>query len=119
AFPSPAAPTRWKGRRMPSAAVLITDSSACIPRPLLRRHDIRVVAIQVVVGGEEFRDGVNLNRRKLYGALERGVAVKSSAPSPLDYLDAIEAVPEDVTPVIVTPAAEFTRMPQNAGLAAA
>ena len=103
---------------MPSAAALITDSSACIPRPLLRRHDIRVVPIQVAVGGEDFRDGVNLDRRKLYSALERGEAVKSSAPSPLDYLDAIEAVPEDVTPVIVTPAAEFTRMHQNAGLAA-
>jgi DegV family protein with EDD domain len=104
--------------RMPSAAALITDSSACIPRAVLRRFGITVVPIQVVVGGEEFRDGVDLDRRKLYRALERGMAVKSSAPSPLDYLDAIEAVPEDATPVVVTPAAEFTRMNANAAHAA-
>jgi DegV family protein with EDD domain len=103
---------------MPSGAALITDSSACIPARLTRHHGIRVVPIQVMVGDAEFRDGVDLDPRKLYRALERGLAVKSAAPSPLDYLDAIEGVPEDVTPVILTPAAEFTRMHRNALLAA-
>jgi DegV family protein with EDD domain len=103
---------------MPSGAALITDSSACIPAALIRRYRIRVVPIQVVVGDDEFRDGVNLDPNRLYRALERGLPVKSAAPTPLDYLDAIEAVPEDVAPVVLTPAAEFTRMHRNALLAA-
>jgi DegV family protein with EDD domain len=103
---------------MPSAAAIVTDSSACIPRSLIERFGIRVVPISVAIGGEEFRDGVDLKPSKLYDALQRGLPVKSSAPSPLDYLDGIESVPEDVTPIIVTPATEFTRMHGNALLAA-
>lgn len=102
---------------MCSAVAIVTDSSACIPRPLIERFAITVVPIQVAIGGQEFRDGVDLKPARLYGALQRGLAVKSSAPSPFDYLDAVDPLPEDVTAVVVTPAIEFTRMYRNAVLA--
>jgi DegV family protein with EDD domain len=92
---------------------LITDSSACVPDELLRNLDIAVVPILVQIGSEEFRNGIDLQPAKLYEALEADVPVKSSAPSPLDYLDAIEAA-GDRPVVIVTPATEFTRMYRNA-----
>jgi DegV family protein with EDD domain len=96
---------------------LITDASACIPSSYLSRLDLRVVPITVQVGGEEFRSGVDLEESRLYRALQQGVAVKSAAPSPLDYLDAIEDA-GDRPSVIITPATEFTRMYTNASLAA-
>ena len=96
---------------------LITDASACIPSSHLSRIDLRVVPINVQLGDEEFRSGVDLDDRRLYRALEQGLPVKSSAPSPLDYLDAIEEA-GDVPCVIITPATEFTRMYANASLAA-
>jgi DegV family protein with EDD domain len=96
---------------------LITDASACIPPMTLRRVDIAIVPIMVQVGDEEFQSGVDLDPIKLYRALEQGVPVKSAAPSPIDYLDAIERA-GDRPVVIVTPATEFTRMYGNASLAA-
>jgi DegV family protein with EDD domain len=96
---------------------LITDASACIPASYLPRLDLRVVPITVQVGDEEFRSGVDLEDSRLYRALQQGIAVKSAAPSPLDYLDAIEEA-GDRPCVIITPAAEFTRMYTNACLAA-
>ena len=96
---------------------LITDASACIPSSHLSRIDLRVVPINVQRGDEGFRSGVDLDDRRLYRALEQGLPVKSSAPSPIDYLDAIEEA-GDVPCVIITPATEFTRMYTNASLAA-
>jgi DegV family protein with EDD domain len=94
---------------------LITDSSACVPEDLSRDLEIRVVPIVVHIGSEEFRNGVDLEPARLYRALEQDVPVKSAAPSPLDYLDAIESA-GDLPVVIITPATEFTRMYRNAVL---
>ena len=96
---------------------LITDASACIPPRHLPRLDVRIVPIMVQLGNDEFRSGVDLEEARLFRALEQGVAVKSAAPSPLDYMDAIEEAGDRPT-VIITPATEFTRMYRNALLAA-
>lgn len=101
---------------MSRGLALVTDSSACLPPTTRRRFDVRVVPIQVHIGSEEFRDGVDLDAVTLYRALEEGVPVKSSAPTPLDYLDAIEETGADRV-VVVTPATEFTWMYRNALLA--
>jgi DegV family protein with EDD domain len=102
---------------MPRGVALITDSSACVPAKLNRDLDIRVVPISVQIGSQEFRNGIDLEPAKLYEALEQEIPVKSAAPSPLDYLDAIEES-GDGPVVIVTPATEFTRMYRNAVLGA-
>jgi DegV family protein with EDD domain len=94
---------------------LITDSSACIPADSLPRLGISLVPILVTIENEEFPDGVE--PRVLYEALERGRAVKSAAPTPVDYLDAIERAPDGPV-VVLTPATEFTHMHRNACLAA-
>jgi DegV family protein with EDD domain len=96
---------------------LLTDSSACIARTDLRRFEIQSVPISIQVGSDTFRDGVDLDPSRLYRALEQGVPVKSAAPSPLDYLDAIESCGERSV-VVVTAATEFTGMHRNATLAA-
>jgi fatty acid kinase fatty acid binding subunit len=102
---------------MKQRVALITDSSGRLPAPEFGRFDITVLPIQVQIGSEEFRDGVDLERSKLYRAIESEIPVKSSAPSPLDYLDAIERA-EDAPVVIITPATEFTTMYRNARLGA-
>lgn len=102
---------------MSGPITLITDSSACIPATAIRRLGLCVVPIQVTIEDQEFRDGVDLEPGALYDALERGRAVKSAAPAPVDYLDAIERAPEGPV-VVLTPATEFTHMHRNALLAA-
>lgn len=96
---------------------IITDSSACFPPMLGRRFGVHTVPIQVHVGGDEFRDGVDLDPSTLYEAMSRGVPVKSAAPTPLDYLDAIEAAGPGPA-VVITPSRQFTLMHRNATLAA-
>lgn len=100
---------------MARGILLITDSSACVPEELVRDLELRVVPITVQIGDEEFRNGVDLEPRRLYAALESDVPVKSAAPSPLDYLDAIDEA-GDRPAVVITPATEFTRMYRNAVL---
>jgi DegV family protein with EDD domain len=94
---------------------LITDSSACIPVDSAVALRISLVPIMVTIENEEFPDGVEPS--VLYEALERGRAVKSAAPTPVDYLDAIQRAPEGAV-VVLTPADEFTHMHRNALLAA-
>jgi len=95
---------------------LVTDSSACLPEDA-RRFRISEVPIQVRIGPDEFRDGIDLDPLTLYRALEDGVPVKSAAPTPVDYLDAIEESGAGGV-VVITPATEFTWMYRNALLAA-
>jgi fatty acid kinase fatty acid binding subunit len=94
---------------------LVTDSSACLP-PSSRRLGVWTVPILVRVGSEDYQDGVNLDPETLYGSIRRGIPVKSSAPTPLDYLEAIEGAGADHV-VVITPAAEFTWMFRSATLA--
>jgi DegV family protein with EDD domain len=101
---------------MIGGVALITDSSACIPPEAMRTADLFLVPIMVQVGPEEFQSGIDLEPSRLYRAMADGVPVKSAAPSPLDYLDAIERA-GDRPVVIITPATEFTRMCSNARLA--
>ena len=101
---------------MTENVALVTDSSACLPVDA-RRFRIREVPIQVRIGPDEYRDGIDLDALTLYRALEDGVPVKSAAPTPVDYLDAIEESNAGAV-VVVTPATEFTWMYRNALLAA-
>ena len=101
---------------MSSALALVTDSSACLPAESRRRFDVQVVPILVQIGPGEFRDGVDLEASTLYRALAEGMPVKSAAPTPLEYLDAIERTEAEQV-VVITPATEFTWMFRNASLA--
>lgn len=101
---------------MSDRVAIITDSSACVPPAIAGMDAVSVVPVLVHVDGEDFRAGVDLDPELLYAAMRDGRPVKSSAPSPIDYLDAIEAVGADAA-VVVTPADEFTRMRRNAELA--
>jgi DegV family protein with EDD domain len=96
---------------------LLTDSSAGLLRPDLDRLGVQVIPIHLTIGSGEYRDGLDLDPATLYAALERGTPVKSAAPSPLDYVDAVEAAPGDQV-VVFTPATEFTLMYRNAAMAA-
>ncbi len=102
---------------MTDRVAVLTDSSAGMPADQARRFDVHVVPIHLTIGSDEFRDGLDLDPAVLYQALQKGVPVKSAAPSPLDYADAVEATLSDDV-VVVTPASEFTFMYRNASLAA-
>src|SRR6266508_2424734 len=91
---------------------LITDSSACLPPEV-------VTPIVIRVRSGEIRDGMDRAPKLVYEALAAGEPVKSSAPSTIEYLSAIEEEQGAESIVVITPAIEFTVMYRNAALAAA
>lgn len=95
---------------------LITDSSACLPPEVVRRFGITVLPIVIHLPSGDIRDGMEEAGEVVYRTLAEGEPVKSSAPSPLEYLAAMESAEGDT--VAITPAAEFTAMYRNAAVAA-
>lgn len=100
---------------MPETTI-ITDSSACIPPSVAEELGIRVVPIAIHLRDGDFLDGAPEAARRVYDAIERDEPVKSSAPSPIDYLRVLDSL-ETAHALIVTPATEFTTMRTNATLA--
>jgi DegV family protein with EDD domain len=101
--------------RMPPTS-LISDSSACLLPEAARRFGISVLPIVIHLPSGDIRDGMQEAGAVVYLSLARGESVKSSAPTTLEYLAAMEGTEGD--PVVVTPAAEFTAMYRNAAVAA-
>ena len=94
----------------------MVDSGSCLPEDLLRKWAVTVVPHRLVMGGREFRDGVDIRPDDFYAALRTGAdAPSTSGPSPADFLEAfsrIAAVGRDV--LCITIAAGFSATCQSA-----
>ncbi len=49
---------------------IVTDSTAYLPEPVIREHDIRVVPLYVHFGEEAFKEGVELSNEEFYTRLK-------------------------------------------------
>jgi DegV family protein with EDD domain len=69
------------------AVAVVTDSSADLPDPVLDRHRIALVPLQVVFGDETFRDRVELKPEDFYRRL-RGTRdlPTTSQPAPAEFV---------------------------------
>jgi fatty acid kinase fatty acid binding subunit len=99
------------------SVALLTDSSACLPLELPTSSEIRVLPIRIHLRSRDIDDGTSEASELVYGALARHEPVKSSAPTAVEYLTAMEEAVSDSV-VVITPAAEFTGMYRNAAVAA-
>jgi DegV family protein with EDD domain len=96
--------------------LVVTDSSAGLPTAIGRRAGLRIVPIRIQLVDGEALDG-ELDPRRVWRALAQGEAVKTRAPSVLEYLLAIEEPGYDEA-VVITAAAAFTGMHEHAVRAA-
>jgi len=69
---------------------LVTDSNSQIPPELRDRFGVRVVPLTIVLGGEPFKEGVDLTTNGFYERLAAGAEVSTAAPSPGDVLRTYE-----------------------------
>jgi DegV family protein with EDD domain len=101
-----------------SGVVVVTDSTACVERDRNDRPDadLRVVPVGVLFTDREASDG-DVDPADVYRCLDRGEAVKSHAPAPAAYLEAVETGDHSGA-LVLTPAHEFTVMAHNARVAA-
>src|ERR1700694_3214035 len=99
-----------------SRVLVVTDSSACLPARALARPNVRVLPISILLADGEWPDSPDTASR-VYAELASGETVRSSPPTAVEFLNAIEDVDFDAA-VVVTPAVEFTVMYRNASVAA-
>jgi DegV family protein with EDD domain len=65
---------------------IVTDSTSDIPDELIKEYGINVVPLYIHADGMEYKDKQNITNKKIYEMLYRDVSVKTSAPSPQDFL---------------------------------
>jgi DegV family protein with EDD domain len=65
---------------------LVTDSNAQLPADLRERFQVGVVPLTVVVGGQPYREGVDITTGDFYERLADGAEVSTAAPSPGEVL---------------------------------
>lgn len=99
------------------SVALLTDSSACLPLDVPARGGVRVLPIRIHLRSRDIADGTPGASELVYDALAQREPVKSSAPTTVEYLTAIEEARSDAV-VVITPAEEFTGMYRNAAVAA-
>jgi DegV family protein with EDD domain len=73
------------------SVAIVTDSTAYLPADLQASQGIQVVPLHVVVGGQAFREGVDITTAEVAAALRTFTPVSTSRPSPQQFLEAYEA----------------------------
>lgn len=70
---------------------IVTDSTADIPREVAEELEIEIVPLQVKLGEESYRDGVDLDARSFYTKLLASKELPTtSQPSPQDFTQAYQ-----------------------------
>ena len=74
---------------------LLVDSSADLEMNEIQAMNLDFVSISVTLGEENFKDGIDLNKDKLYEMLEgTELFPKTAQPSPADFVEVFEDVKE-------------------------
>jgi DegV family protein with EDD domain len=74
---------------------LVTDSNAMLPDALRARFAARVVPLTVVVDGQPYAEGTELDAETFYARLAAGASVSTAAPPPGVFVEAYEAAAAD------------------------
>jgi fatty acid kinase fatty acid binding subunit len=102
------------------SVAIVTDSTAYLPLDLVARQGIRVVPLHVVLGGQQFREGVDVTTAEVAAALRKFTPVSTSRPSPQAFLDVYEAAAADGADAVVSVhiSADMSGTVESAALAA-
>ncbi|MCT4586171.1 MAG: DegV family protein [Peptostreptococcaceae bacterium] len=57
---------------------IVTDSVSDLPKDIIDEYNIKVIPLKVMVGGKEYKDGVDLDTNKMFKMLEENNNIKIS-----------------------------------------
>ena len=78
---------------------IITDSTAYLTEKMLQDEDIRIVPLNVMLQGRQYREGIDLNNRECYRIMRsQSVFPTTSQPSVGDFLQAYRPCPLEPKP---------------------
>ena len=78
-----------------TGVAIVTDSTSYLPADLVAEHGIRVVPLQVVIGGTAYDEGAEATATTVAEALRSWTPVTTSRPAPAAFLDAYEQAAKD------------------------
>ena len=81
---------------MSERVAIVTDSTAYLPNEVVQEHGIRVVPLQVVIGGTSYDEGSGVSSATVADALRAWTPVSTSRPGPFAFLSAYELAAEEV-----------------------
>jgi DegV family protein with EDD domain len=67
---------------------VVTDSTASLPPEMAAASGVTVVPLDVIIDGVAGREGIDVGPGELVAALERGAGVRTSQPSPEEFIRA-------------------------------
>ena len=102
------------------SVAIITDSTAYLPVDLVAHQGIWVVPLHVVMGGQQFSEGVDVTTAEVAAALRKFTPVSTSRPSPQAFLDVYQAAADGGADAIVSVhiSADMSGTVESAALAA-
>lgn len=99
---------------------LSADSTCDLDGELIRRYDVHIQPLHIILGEKEYRDGVDITPDDIYKTYEReNILPKTSAPSPGEYIELFEQWTKEGHDVIhISLGSGISASHQNACLAA-
>ena len=87
---------------MAERVAIVTDSTAYLPTEVVQEHGIRVVPLQVVIGGTSYDEGSGVSSATVAEALRTWTPVSTSRPGPFAFLTAYERAAEEGCTAVVS-----------------
>ena len=82
---------------------VVCDSTADLDDAFRDAHGIQVVPLQVIIGDESYRDGVDITPADLYARMRRdGVSARTSQPTPAEFESVFRAITDAGDAVLCT-----------------
>ena len=81
---------------------VVTDSTSGLPPEVIEKYDVRVVPLQVVLGGRVGADGIDVTPDDVSAALRAHVAVSTSRPTPSAFEQAYARAAADGHDAVVS-----------------
>jgi len=80
---------------------IVTDSTSCLPRELVDKHDISVVPLLIIIDGRGYCDGVDISPSEVYRIMRRKENLPTtSTPSVGDFLNTFRSVSEQAESIL-------------------
>lgn len=66
---------------------ILVDSTCDLPDSIIKKYDIRVLPLRVLLEGKEYLDKKTIQVDDVYSAMRKGIVPKTSLPNPKDIYD--------------------------------
>jgi DegV family protein with EDD domain len=98
---------------------IITDTTACIPPEMVKKHGIGLVPMQIIFGDKNYKNGVDIQPAEFYPLLREAKKLPTTShPSPEAFLEAYRKASRKATDILcITISAKFTATVNSAKLA--